>query len=407
MHAPALGPGREPEFHAASPRDVAQRVHEEVLERLLHAPAIRLNPRGALGAIPGNGEPRLAESRLEPIQGVAAERRPVERLLGELRRARLEPRQLEEVADQEVHPARFLEEPTHVVGALVRRDRHAGVEQRLRVAADRRERRGQLVSDVGEELAALALVLVQLLSCRREPLRHAVQLSRDPADLVPALVRDPDREIPFGHAGGEELHRAKPAHEETQEHEPRDGGGGDRHREEEEPGPGIRDAERASPGPADDLDLPEHLGAARDRVPRQDLEAAPGIAATSGCGRRRDATRRARHDGAVARAVENPGRSHRAARMREQGVQIRAVRCAGRGRDGGGQRRVGQLGARAHLPLLERLEHGRDHERLDQRSHDRGQEEGRGDGPEETAAHEPPHSDVSANRYPAPQTVWR
>ena len=46
---------------------------------------------------------------------------------------------------------------------------------------------------IREELPALELRFMKLAPRRGEPLGHTVELLREAADLIPALVRDPDR----------------------------------------------------------------------------------------------------------------------------------------------------------------------------------------------------------------------
>src|SRR5882672_623890 len=204
VHRP--GSGLQRDLDVAAGMHVAKRVDEQVLQRLLHAPAVRVDPGLRTSLVPEERQARFSKARLKALDRVAAQRRPVEALLVEGRRARLEARQLEQITDEQIHAPRLVQETAHVLRALLRRDRNAGIQERLRVSADGRERRGQLVRDVREELPALELRLVKLASRRGEPIGHAVELLRDTADLIAALVRDPDREVPFGDARREHLH---------------------------------------------------------------------------------------------------------------------------------------------------------------------------------------------------------
>ena len=183
----------------------------------------------------------------------------------------LEPRQLEQVADEAVEPPRLLEHAAHVAGALVVGDGHGGVEQGLGVAADRGERRGQLVGDVGEELAALLLGLLDARARLGEPSGHPVEPLGHAADLVAAGVADAHREVALGHARRQRFHGAQAPHQHADHEEGDDERGDHGDGQEEQGGPRLEEAGAVRPQGSHGDHLAEDLGAAHDRAPHDHL----------------------------------------------------------------------------------------------------------------------------------------
>ena len=91
----------------------------------------------------------------------------------DVERAPPQPREVEQVADQALQPVRLALE--HLAGPLRRDD---AVGERLRVPADRGERRLQLVTDGEEELPLRVLGAVELLRQLVERRRELTQLRR-------------------------------------------------------------------------------------------------------------------------------------------------------------------------------------------------------------------------------------
>ena len=203
-------------------RGVAHGVGDQVLQRLLepapvgaHAPGAGLDrgakldaPRGRRHAVP---------------LGDAIEQRG-HRHVGRLdvHAAAFEPRQVQQVADERLEALRLLGDDSQVAlaGRLVANDRRHG--QRLEIAADGRQRRHQLVRDVGQQLAAHQVGLVQLVEARLELGRHPVERRRQGRDLVAAALGRARRRVagPQGRRGG--FQRSQPAAggRQDEEHDP-------------------------------------------------------------------------------------------------------------------------------------------------------------------------------------------
>ena len=107
--------------------------------------------------------------------------------------------------------------------------------EQLSVAADRRERRAQLVGRVGDEPAQTRFGRAAFGERRFDPFHHDVQRAAEPADLGPSFRRlDAPRQVAGGDIGGGVLHLGERAQSEP--HQPErdsrdrgeDGGGHDR-----------------------------------------------------------------------------------------------------------------------------------------------------------------------------------
>ena len=156
------------------------------------------------------------------VGGIAGELREVDlgvRRVGDL----VEPRERQQVLDEHAHARRLVLDPPHRlldVGGLARR---AHPEQ-LRVAADRGERRAQLVRGVADELAQAILARLALGERALEAVEHGVEREPDAADLGARVgARDAVREVAAGDPArgvADAVERQQPdAHE-----DPRDGG---------------------------------------------------------------------------------------------------------------------------------------------------------------------------------------
>ena len=115
------------------------------------------------------------------VDGVADERGEVERCVrgvGDL----VEARERQQVLDQHAHARRLVLDPPHRLLDVSGLARGAHAEQ-LGVAADRGERRAQLVRGVGDEAAQAVLAGLALGEGLLEPVEHRVERDAQPADL--------------------------------------------------------------------------------------------------------------------------------------------------------------------------------------------------------------------------------
>ena len=128
------------------------------------------------------------------------DRRGVQREL-----VRVEPREIEEVGDEPLEPARLRRD--HVGGPDARvHSLDGAVGDRLRVAADRRQRRAQVVRHAEQERALVAPRHVEVI-------RHRVDRVREAGELVVAHVRRVDArgEVAAGDRPRGRLHRRQRA----------------------------------------------------------------------------------------------------------------------------------------------------------------------------------------------------
>ena len=151
--------------HLAGPR-VLDRVRDQVPEHLDEAIPVA-HDRRQLGEILPEAEPVPCGLDPKGRRDVAQDPAEVDQLLAQLDASGLDLGDVEEVVDQGAQPVRAL--GGHLEKALLElRDRPAiAVEHQLDVAAQRRQRRAQLVRDRGHELV--------LHPVDRPPLRHVAR----------------------------------------------------------------------------------------------------------------------------------------------------------------------------------------------------------------------------------------
>ena len=139
-------------------------------------------------------DPGRRGDRLERANDVGDEDVRVGRFGVERERARLGQRERAQVVDEPAEHARLVEHDLDV-GRIGRVD---PVHDRLEVALDDGQRRPQLVADLGEEVAALALVGLEAGG-------HRVEAGHELAGRAAALARGPDADrvvAGFDPAGG-------------------------------------------------------------------------------------------------------------------------------------------------------------------------------------------------------------
>ena len=149
------------------------------------------------------------------------------------------PGQEQQILDEHAHPLALLLDPSHRqrgVGRVVRRP----AAEQLRVAADRRERRAQLVRRVGEEPTERLLRRAAFVHRLLDPTQHHVQRRAEPPHLRARIgLLHPSREI----AGGDGLCRHLDLLERT-EPAPHRHHRQERHRRQHHQGHGARDEQQ-------------------------------------------------------------------------------------------------------------------------------------------------------------------
>ena len=240
----------------AAGRTVPRCVVEQVGDELVEPGGIALD--GEIGRIDADvvrhvaaGDAGLADRGVEQPSYV-------DPLAGQRCLAGVDPGEVEQVADQTGHPLALVERGAegHRVGL------GDAVGEVLEEGVEGGERGAQLVADVGDQLAALAVDGGELLG-------HPVERVGELADLVPRRRRDPDVVVTRRHPAGGDRHLAQRRGHADREQL------GDRERERD----GHRDAEpdRHSPGLADRRDDHGDDDAGDDQQAELDLDRADRV----------------------------------------------------------------------------------------------------------------------------------
>ena len=208
---------------------VDERVADEVAEHLAQLVGVAEHERGAVRV----DRDRAARSGGVRVgDGVAREWGEVDRRVrgvGDL----VEPRERQQILDQHAHARGLVLDPSHRLLDVLVGARGAHPVQ-LGVAADRGQRRAQLVRGVGNELAQPVLARAALLERVLEPVEHPIKGSADAADLgafvghVDAVGEIAARDPPGGVADAVEREQAV-AH-----HDPADGREHEQHADDHE-----------------------------------------------------------------------------------------------------------------------------------------------------------------------------
>ena len=163
-------------------RGVDERIADEVAEHLAELVGVAEHDRGAVGVdadrAVGRGGVRVGDRVAREVREVDLGVRRVDDLV--------EPRQRQQVLDEHPHARGLVLDPPHRLLDLLRLARGAHAEQ-LGVAANRGQRRAQLVRGVADELAQAVLAGAALRERLLEPVEHAVQRDPDAADLGPLV----------------------------------------------------------------------------------------------------------------------------------------------------------------------------------------------------------------------------
>ena len=155
-----------------------ERVAEQVGQHLAQLMRVAEHDGGAVAA---DLDRAVGGGRVGVGDGVAREMGQVDvgvRGVGHL----VEPRERQQVLDQHAHARGLVLDPPHRLLDVLVGARGAHPVQ-LGVAADRGERRAQLVRGVGDELAQAVLARLALGEGALEPVEHLVERNADAADL--------------------------------------------------------------------------------------------------------------------------------------------------------------------------------------------------------------------------------
>ena len=171
-------------------------VAEEVVDDLAQALSVAQDDEPARAEV----DRPLRLHRLRRLDRLGEDLVELHRLLRE-RTAFVEPREEQEVVDEHAHPLRLARDPGHRARQVVGPPVGAAPEE-LRIRANGRERRAQLVRRVGDETAEPLLGGLPRGHLRLDLVQHPVQREPEPSDLG-ALVGalDAAREVAGGDCG--------------------------------------------------------------------------------------------------------------------------------------------------------------------------------------------------------------
>ena len=218
-----------------SGRRVGQRVREQVGHDLAQ-PVVVARDGERLRHVELDRARRIDGSGV--VHGVAGDAHQIHRVVRD-RTALSRPGQEQQILDEHAHPLALLLDPAHRqrgVGRVVRRP----AAEQLRVAADRRERRAQLVRRVGEEPTERLLRCAAFVHRLLDPTEHHVQRRAEASHLRAGIrLLHPSREIAGGDRLGRHLdllERTEPAPDRHHRQE--------RHRGQHHQGHGARDEQQ-------------------------------------------------------------------------------------------------------------------------------------------------------------------
>ena len=190
----ALG-GTRREADGRSGWRVAHRVCRQVLQRLLEPIAVADDGFGP-------GRDRVGHRHLRGLAGALVTCRHAGEELryrhvaeGHRSPATLEPRQIEQIADDPFEPRGFVADDRQIARPRPLVERDLGHGQRFEISTHRRHRRRQLVGDVGEQLTPRAVGRRQGIGAAAEVAGHRVEGGGDGRDLVAAAIGSPRRQV--------------------------------------------------------------------------------------------------------------------------------------------------------------------------------------------------------------------
>src|SRR5882724_2861194 len=209
----------DPHDDASAARGKADRVGAEVdhelVEPFLVAEVCEVRPV----ALALEGDTRLLGLWVKLLDAAGHERREVKRLTVELHEPGAEARHLEDLIGEPEQPLGALSDDAGETPLLLRERAGSALVKEVDGAADRRERRAELVGDRREELALRLLHLAQLA-------RHRVERARESPDLVAAFDRDGLTKRARGdlrRGGGQQIEGASHPPSDDRRHDEREG----------------------------------------------------------------------------------------------------------------------------------------------------------------------------------------
>ena len=245
-----------PDRHGAAGRAVARGVVEEVGDELAQARGIAVDDEPGRVDLEHVGDVLPAHPRLG--DGGVQQRADLDRLAVQRRPAGVDAREVEQVGDQVRHPFALVERGAQRGGV----GRGDAVGEVLQHGAQGGQRRPELVADVGDQLAALAVDPGELLG-------HRVERPRQLADLVARGGRDAHVVVAGGHPARGRGHLAQwRGHADGEEL-----GDGERHGD----GHGDAQPDRDAGARADGRDHRGERDAGADQDPELDLDRADRV----------------------------------------------------------------------------------------------------------------------------------
>ncbi len=168
-------------------RRVSQRVGREILQRLFEPHRIARHDLRSGADVRRQRHALLLGGAPVPRHHAAEQILDWHILRVERFAAAFEPRQIEQVADDVLDPLGFVFDDGEIALALFG-IQGLGVErQRLEIAAHGRQRRHQLVRDVGQKQPPGAIGFLKLLCSRKQVARHLVERARQRGHFVAAI----------------------------------------------------------------------------------------------------------------------------------------------------------------------------------------------------------------------------
>jgi len=337
-------------------RRVPQRVRRKILHRLFEPHRIAHHANVVFMGIDDDLDALLLRRLGVALRDALEDLVDVDVVLLEGNAAGLEPRQVEQILHEALDAlALFLDHLDRALPFLRRRDELRQGEG-FGVAANRRERRHQLVRHVGEQLATGAIGLDELRLTRREIGGHAVERIGDRGHFIAADRRGAGGEITFAKSVRRVFERAQARLRRPEDDERRDRRAGDqqeknakRERHADGFGEALKSRQRRHPDDRDNgivvLNRRHHRAAAR-RAEHAGHAAGRRAtirrrAAETAIARRRTRTialtiagaaRTSFASAAITASAERPGESHAAWHFRAFGRHRCAIRKNDRGR---------------------------------------------------------------------------
>ena len=215
------------ETDRAAGRSVTKRVGRQVLQRLFETHRIAHHPNVIVMRFDRDRDALVLRGLGVALEDALEDLVDGDVVQFERDAAGLESREVEQILDEAFDALALLLD--HLDGALpfLRRRRELRQRQRLGIAANRGERRHQLMRDIGEQLTPRPIGFEQLRLARRQIRGHAVEGIGDGGHFISAGRRGTRREVAFAKPVGRVLQGAQPRLRGPEDDERSDRGAGD------------------------------------------------------------------------------------------------------------------------------------------------------------------------------------